>query len=311
MNQKTINFLKKHKGHILFWVVYSVFWAIVSYEKEAPFWQLFLINFSFLIGHAAASYIGIYVLLPRYFKTKKYVLLFFLSLVNLLFFSSIISLGMFLALKFNQENYSWIWLPRNWFKQFFLSTFWIMAIFMAWKGLQERRKAEKRNTELEKEKLQNEVHFLKAQLNPHFLFNALNSIYFQVTKSQEEAQESLLIFSEMLRYQLYDCITEKVELKQEIHYLKNYLAMESLRKGKRVKIQTHLDVKNKSILVAPLLFLPLVENACKWVSMEKEKQNFITIILKIKENNLFFSVENSRSDVILNRNWFSKIGREN
>lgn len=314
MNQKIINFLKEYKRHILFWLLYTIFWGAIGYKKGAPLWQLFLINFSFLIGHAGASYVGIYVLLPRYFQTKKYISLFLFSLINLLFFSVIISLGMFLALKFNQEEFSHIWIPRNWFPKFFLSTFWISAIFMAWKALQERRKSEKRNAELEKEKLQNEVHFLKAQLNPHFLFNALNSIYFQVPKSQEEAQESILTFSEMLRYQLYDCAIEKVELRQEIEYLKNYLAMESLRKGDRVRINTNFDKQNSTVLIAPLLFLPLVENACKWVSMEKinnQKINFITVFLKIENNILYFSVENSRSDQILPTQNKGGIGQQN
>ena len=317
MNSKIINFLKNYKGHILFWIVYIFFWAIVGYEKTAPIWQLILINFSFFFGHAGASYIGIYVLLPRYFQPKKYFQFVLVSLIEIAFFSLFISLGITMAFYLNQENYDRIWFPKNWFTQFFLSTFWIVAIFMAWKGLQERRNAEKRNSELEKQNLQTELHFLKAQLNPHFLFNALNSIYFQVAKSKEEAQESILTFSEMLRYQLYDCTTEKVELRQEIEYLKNYLAMESLRKGERVKIETDFDAKNESILIAPLLFLPLVENACKWVSMDKkketEKQNFITIILKTKNNSLFFSVENSRSDIQLQTKTQNKggIGQQN
>ncbi len=297
--QKLRSNLKNSYGHILFWLVYTIFWAIVGYDKTAPIWQMILINFSFLIGHTGSVYTGIYFLLPRYFQNEKYVLLAALTLLNLFFFSLMISLGMTLALYLNGENYTWIWLSKNWFVQFFLSTFWITAIFMTWKAIRENKKTEKRNTELQKEKLQTELHFLKAQLNPHFLFNALNSIYFQAGKSQEQAQESILTFSEMLRYQLYDCTTEKVELKQEIEYLRNYLSMENLRKGERVKIQTDFDAKNESILIAPLLFLPLVENACKYVSMEKEKQNFITIILQVKDNILFFSVENSRSDLQL------------
>jgi sensor histidine kinase YesM len=314
-NQKRFFILKNNYGHILFWLFYTTFWLVIGYDKTAPIWQLFLINFSFLVGHAGASYLGIYILLPRFFQTKKYILLVILSLVNITFFSLLISVGMTLSLFLNQENYNLVWLPKRWFVQFFLSTFWIVAIFMAWKALKDWRISEKRNTELEKENLQTELHFLKAQLNPHFLFNALNSIYFQVAKSQEEAQESILVFSEMLRYQLYDCATEKVELKQEINYLKNYLAMENLRKGDRVYIKTDFDIKNKSTLIAPLLFLPLVENACKWVSMDKKKgnkeQNFITILLKIKDNILFFSVENSRSDQILSTQNKGGIGQQN
>ncbi|WP_338766929.1 histidine kinase [Bernardetia sp. ABR2-2B] len=297
--------------HIFFWFAYTLFWGIVGYESTAPIWQLLLTNFFFLIGHAGASYVGIYILLPRFFQTKKYVSLVVFSLLTIFLFSFLISVGMTLSFFLNGESYSEIWLPRKWFPKFFLSTFWISAIFMAWKALKDWRKADKRNSQLEKENLQSEVHFLKAQLNPHFLFNALNSIYFQVNKSQEEAQESILTFSEMLRYQLYDCAIERVELRQEIEYLKNYLSMESLRKGDRVCIKTDFDVENQSVLISPLLFLPLVENACKWVSMEKEENNFITIILKIKDNILFFSVENSRSEQILPTQNKGGIGQQN
>lgn len=306
-----INFLKNYKGHIIFWVVYTTFWLVLSYDSTAPIWQLILINSSFLVGHISASYIGIYVLLPHYFQNQKYVSLFLMTLINLIFFSLLISLGMTLAFYLNGENYSWIWRAKNWITQFFLSTFWITALFMVWIAIKEKIKTERQNSELEKQNLQNELHFLKAQLNPHFLFNALNSIYFQVPKSQEEAQESIITFSAMLRYQLYDCSTERVELRQEIDYLKNYLALENFRKGDRVYIETDFDIKNETILVAPLLFLPLVENACKWVSLEKEKQNFITIILRVTENYLFFSVENSRSDIKLDTQTKGGIGQQN
>ena len=311
MKNKLIQFLKSYKGHILFWLMYTLFWAMVGYKKEDPLWQLVLVNSFFLIGHLGASYVGIYILLPRYFQKKKYVFLILFSLLNIVLFGILISTGMSLALFLNNENFAWLWLPKNWFPKFFLSTFWIAAIFMAWKGLYEKRKADKRNSELEKQNLQTELHFLKAQLNPHFLFNALNSIYFQVAKSQEDAQESILTFSEMLRYQLYDCATEKVELRQEIEYLENYLAMEQLRKGERVKIEAKFDTQNQNVLISPLLFLPLVENACKWVSMEKERENFITIFLKIKDNILFFSVENSRSDIQLPTQNKGGIGQQN
>ncbi len=94
----------------------------------------------------------------------------------------------------------------------------------------ERLQAQSQLEILEKERVKNELDYLKAQINPHALFNSLNTVYGHIEKNNQVARNTLLQFSELLRYQLYDCGEEKVSLEKEIGYLKNFISFHKLRK---------------------------------------------------------------------------------
>lgn len=115
----------------------------------------------------------------------------------------------------------------------------------------ERMKAEKYETELR---------FLKSQYHPHFLFNALNTIYFQIDAANKEAKETVELLSDLLRYQLYD-VNQKVTIKQEIKYIASYAAFQQLRKSKKLVLKINIDPRLALQRVHPLLFQPLLENA--------------------------------------------------
>ncbi|HEY4208871.1 MAG TPA: sensor histidine kinase [Puia sp.] len=114
------------------------------------------------------------------------------------------------------------------------------------------------------DKLQTELKFLKAQYHPHFLFNALNTIYFQMDENVAEAKKSVEKFSELLRYQLYDQ-QQTVPVSQEVHYLKNFIELQGLRSSEKLQLSVHFDARLDGQQVYPLLMLPLVENAFKYV----------------------------------------------
>ena len=114
------------------------------------------------------------------------------------------------------------------------------------------------------DQLQTELKFLRAQYHPHFLFNALNTIYFQMDEDVSGAKKSVEKFSELLRYQLYDQ-NQTVPISQEIHYLENFIQLQQTRSSEKLRLETHFDKALDSQQVYPLLFLPLVENAFKYV----------------------------------------------
>ena len=89
--------------------------------------------------------------------------------------------------------------------------------------------------EVENEKVSTELAFLRAQINPHFLFNVLNTIYFQIQKENSEARSSVEKLSEMLRYQLYECNTDKIDISKELAYIENYVAVQQLTNGSRYR----------------------------------------------------------------------------
>jgi two-component system, LytTR family, sensor kinase len=136
--------------------------------------------------------------------------------------------------------------------------------------------------------LQTELKFLKAQYHPHFLFNALNTVYFQMDENVAEAKKSIEKFSELLRYQLYDQ-QKTVPVSSEIHYLSNFIELQKVRSSDRLQLQVQFDQSLNGQQVYPLLFLPLVENAFKYVGGDYK----IYISAKKTGSGISFNVENS------------------
>jgi sensor histidine kinase YesM len=136
--------------------------------------------------------------------------------------------------------------------------------------------------------LQTELKFLKAQYHPHFLFNALNTVYFQMDDNVAEAKKSIEKFSELLRYQLYDQ-QQTVPVSRELHYLQNFIELQKVRSSDKLQLQVHFDPSLNGEQVYPLLFLPLVENAFKYAGGEYR----ITIEARKEDDHIRFAVENS------------------
>ncbi|HEV2480906.1 MAG TPA: histidine kinase [Puia sp.] len=137
------------------------------------------------------------------------------------------------------------------------------------------------------DQLQTELKFLKAQYHPHFLFNALNTIYFQMDEDIAAAKKSVEKFSELLRYQLYDQ-NATVPVSQEIHYLQNFIQLAQTRSSEKLQLQTHFDDHLNGQQVYPLLFLPLVENAFKYVGGDYH----LAISVAVHDNRIEMQVDN-------------------
>ena len=133
-----------------------------------------------------------------------------------------------------------------------------------------------------------ELAFLRAQINPHFLFNILNTIYFQIHKENTEARASVEKLSEMLRYQLYECTSDKIDISRELAYIRNYVAVQKLRMEAGTDLQLKLPAEIGSFMIAPLLILPLVENAFKFISNNKDpSKNKLYITISTEPGSVF------------------------
>lgn len=148
-----------------------------------------------------------------------------------------------------------------------------------------------RSERLRREKIEQELNYLRAQINPHFLFNALNSIYHTIDENADASKELLERFSELLRYQLYECNADRVPLQREIEFIHNYAELQRQRKGAELSLDMRFDPSPDSLVIAPFLLQPLVENAFKFVGGCPQ----IQIHGRISEREFSFSVENSIS----------------
>ena len=171
--------------------------------------------------------------------------------------------------------------------------FWVVCILGAQMVI-ERMRSQVYIEQIEKERATNELNFLRAQFNPHFLFNSINSIYGHIDKVNKDARDMLLVFSEMLRYQLYECNVEQIDLNKELNYIRNYIAIQKGRIDERVVVSLCADDIKGQIYVAPLLFITFVENAFKYVGFNESRINKVDISLKQEGDNLQFRVYNTK-----------------
>lgn len=147
--------------------------------------------------------------------------------------------------------------------------------------------------ELQNEKLASEMKWLRWQMNPHFLFNALNNIYSLTVIKSDKAPENLMALSEMMRYMLYEGSKDRVPLRKEVDYLKRYVDLQKLKDSSGMNIRMDLQEMAANLEIVPQLLLPFVENAFKHSNIEDLDKGWITIALKQKRETIRFEVKNS------------------
>lgn len=170
--------------------------------------------------------------------------------------------------------------------------FWLLSF--AYLLPKERVHNRNRQAALEQERLATELQYLKAQLNPHFLFNGINSIYHLIDKNPEQAKHTLLTFSGLLRHQLYECNEELIPLSQELEYLTNYMSLEKIRKGSSATICWDIQVNDDGKKIAPMLLQPIIENAFKYLSHDEDPiNNQLHVAIDVMHGVLDFTVTNT------------------
>ena len=167
------------------------------------------------------------------------------------------------------------------------------------------------HTVLEKERLQDQLSFLRSQINPHLTFNVLNHIHILMRKNVELADELLLRFSDILRYQLYECNNELVLLESELKYIKDIVEIEKMRWGDELEVNTNWMVDNNMIPIRPLILISFIENAFKHVSRLPDKKGFVNIDFVQNKNSISLQVINSKSVISPRKNSNSGLGLVN
>jgi LytS/YehU family sensor histidine kinase len=178
--------------------------------------------------------------------------------------------------------------------QHFVNLFFIVVITSSFKLFREYSRKQELLIRVENEQLKTELDLLKSQVNPHFLFNTLNNLYGLITQNQnEQAAEITLKLSDLMRYVLESSKTDKVSLNKEIKFLEDYLVLEKIRLPANADIRFDVYGLEKDIFVAPLLFIPLVENTFKHGLQSISENNFAHFTLSVQGNDLFFEAKNS------------------
>ncbi|HEY8930051.1 MAG TPA: histidine kinase [Mucilaginibacter sp.] len=297
--------------HVAFWLAAYLFWVFVFRNGTLVLTHTITIQFCYLAFISANYYFNALYNIPQQLNKKRFVKFG-------IFFVAGITVTALIRVPVSMLVTTYIFKPVNpkfdylsiFYNSFINILFWVVCILAA-KIVIERIRSQLYIEQIEKEKATNELNFLRAQFNPHFLFNSINSIYGHIDKSNKDARNMLLIFSEMLRYQLYECNVEEIAIESEINYIKNYIAIQKGRIDDRIGISFCEGNMNGQLMVAPLLFITFIENAFKYVGFNEGKKNLIDISMKHEDGNLVFKVFNTKDPFINSTEKSSGLGIAN
>ena len=147
--------------------------------------------------------------------------------------------------------------------------------------------------DLERQRLESELQYLKYQLNPHFFMNTLNNIYALVDLNTEQAKKTIIELSKLMRYVLYEANKNQISLEHEIQFLENYIALLKLRYIDNLNIRTEFPVVVPCVQIPPLLFISLLENAFKH-GVSYQEPSFIEVRIELADEGVIFNCKNSK-----------------
>jgi sensor histidine kinase YesM len=285
-------FLKYKLHHVLFWAIVFIIWYILRVDDYSSPLKAFAVTLIKVSELALMIYVTNYVLIPQLLYKNKYAV-FFAVFVIMVFTSSIIKMNILGRLVNNPALIHWTENLKGSLYDNIIPHFFLVIAGAAVKLLLDYGKLQQRMLETAREKAEAELNFLKSQINPHFVFNSLNSVYFLINKENTGAREALHKFSEMLRYQLYEAGGSKIPIEKEIHYLKDYMDLQQLRKDEKYSVEFNCAHDVKEFSIEPLLLVPFVENAFKHISHHTHERNFVKVNMLRVKNHFIFSVVNS------------------
>jgi len=282
--------------HGLYWILITGFFI---YEKKYLIYKASMPYFVACVSVRVLllvliGYLNLQYFLPQYLLKKKYLAYF--TAVTFSVFGYLIIQSLF-----DFYLYGYVVGPiRNSrlmesLSYNFFSTLWYLGLMLTLKLSLDWYEQQLVIQKITLEKLNTEVDFLRAQINPHFLFNLLNNLYALTLKKSDQAPHVVLKLSEMMEYMLYDSADEKGALEKEVAYLNNYMDLERLRFSHAAAIKLNVNTPIDGYQIAPLLLIPLVENAFKHGLSQQSENAWLTVNIELSGSTLLFTVENSKS----------------
>ncbi|WP_148114097.1 sensor histidine kinase [Ancylomarina longa] len=285
--------------HLAYWILWVCFFGFMWGTYDHDFTKTFLIEIIELPVKILLVYVNIYWFMPYLLFQRKYIRYIVYVCLALVIGGL---LQRTVTFYFIEPIYWPERLPLGFFKITFILTSIIgittpMIIPSMGKLFQYWYRGQQDKQSLEHENLQVELKLLKSQINPHFLFNTLNSLYALSLKQSDKTSEVVMKLSELMHYMLYECKQPKVYVSQELQFIRNYIALEKVRFGERfhVNIKVKGDVNHTQI--APLILLPFVENCFKHGVNSNFQTSQIDFKLEISDHQIFFELKNSLQEV--------------
>ena len=284
--------------HLSFWCVYLSFFVyqISSFQRGPEIdWLRVMTTVSIQLSFALLlGYLNYFFFLPRFLRDKngwRYFVQFLITFSILITFR----LGMerYVIDGFSGEA-RYLYTTR--FVVQVITTNLFIVIFLGMiRFAVEWFEFEARQKNVENARLSAELNFLKAQINPHFLFNTLNNLYYLAYKQSSNTTEVIAKLSQMMRYMIYDSNSPLVPLSKEIEYMENYISLERLRLNDQIPIKFTVEGSSpQDFLIAPLIFITFLENAFKHGVSNNHPKAWVRISILLRDKECIYRVENSK-----------------
>lgn len=285
--------------HILFWLAYYVLWVNIYRGFYENIVDLMLVTLVYGISHATLYYVNQYLFIPRLLRRKR-IVWFAVAFIALLVASILFMYGAISLILGDLFFDAFEGAITPWFVFFGTSNLFWVSLMLSVKAMIDNFRNRRANERKERERLETELQYLKAQVNPHFLFNTINSVYVLIGKDPKKASETLIKLSDLLRSQLYDFGSRLITIEQELEYLENYIALEKLRKGSKLDFTFLKNENVKGFSIAPLLLIPFLENSFKYVSSYADKINKIRMEVSFDRGQFRAYFFNTRDEYSVN-----------
>jgi len=282
--------------HILFWLVYILLNSLMYGQYNGDYLIQLKFQLYYLPVVLGATYVTLYILIPRYLLQKNYIKFTGFFILTALFFSVLqrINICLFIVPVYSPNSAAQYKILSVDIFFRILTEFPVVVFAALIKILTHWYQNQQHNQQLLQEKLEAELKFLKAQIHPHFLFNTLNNLYALTLKKSNLAPEMVLKLSELLNYMLYESNVRTIPLKKEIDVVYNFIELEKIRYGNLLDIQFDVSGEIEGKKIAPLLLLPFVENSFKHGVSKKLSNKWVRIGLISEDSFLRLKVENSK-----------------
>ena len=282
--------------HVFFWLsLISIFIYLAQDDTHFDYKGLFVIFILYPAINIGLFYLNYLVYIPKFLNKKNYPAYGIVVAITIVLFG----LGKY-AVGLAYKPYVLIHMHHQiGFGQYFAGTLFTSLTFVflstVLKFTTDWFLNERIQRDLENQRLSAELSFLKSQINPHFLFNSLNSIYSLAYQRSEMTPDAILKLSEIMRYMLYECNDNEVSLEKELQYLQNYIDLQKIRFGAKAFIDFKINGKVDGQQIVPLLLIAFIENAFKH-GVANDKASPIRMLIEIDGNKLYFYIQNKKHD---------------
>lgn len=277
--------------HTAMWALYIAVFTAIQSQRDHNYLFWFTNQLILAASYAAGVYFNTFYLIPEYLTQKKYAIYTALVVLTVFIVTPLQVFLLWLKAAQYPDYQAYLYEEQAWFH---LATFLFILLSTLMKIVSDWLKHQREVKELETQTMQSELRFLKSQINPHFLFNTLNNLYALTLKKSDKAPEIVVKLSEMMRYMLYECNEKWVPLYKEVNYLRNYMDLERLRQADNVAISFEVAGEVRQQQIAPLLFIPFIENSFKHGINNNIDHGFVRIALDIQEDRVHLYLENSK-----------------